>query len=51
VDSANLPDYDEFVLWRTYDGNHFVEALDKDGNPWLKDCTYWQPLPAAPEGE
>ena len=30
--SEDLPDFDEYVLWRTEDYNYFVEALDKDGD-------------------
>lgn len=54
-----LPDYDEYVLWICEDGNCHVEALDKDGNPWLYEgyeidgfqvskATHWQYLPAPP---
>lgn len=43
-----LPNYDEYVLWYTFDGNYFVEALDKDGNDWLSLCTHWMPLPSPP---
>lgn len=53
-----LPDYDELVLWFTEDGHYWVEALDKDGNPWLfgtqvegfntPPVTHWQPLPEPP---
>lgn len=60
-----LPDYDEPVLWYLEDGNMVVEALDKDGNPWLfnedddfvsawGDCpkaTHWQYLPEPPSND
>lgn len=44
-----LPSYDEYVLWYTEEGNYFVEALDKDGNDWLKKCTHWMHLPEPPK--
>lgn len=58
-----LPSYDEYVLWLLEDGNMVVEALDKDGNPWLLEsdakeavdiypmpkATYWRKLPALPK--
>lgn len=34
---ANMPDYDELVLWRDESGKYFCEMLDKDGNPWLEE--------------
>lgn len=55
-----LPDYDELVLWLSEDGNMHVEALDKDGNPWIFEgykifpdsplikTTHWHKLPKPP---
>jgi hypothetical protein len=48
-DVLTLPQIDEYVLWYTFDGNYFVECLDKDGNAWLKHCTHWRKLPAPPK--
>lgn len=53
-----LPDYDVPVLWLQENGNMVVEALDKDGNPWIFEgqtfegsymgnkATHWRYLPA-----
>lgn len=58
---CKMPDYDDPVLWLCEDGNMCVEALDKDGNPWLFEiddphwgnigskATHWMPLPAPPK--
>lgn len=56
-----LPDYDEYVMWLNEARNVFIEALDKDGNPWLyggpKDeagysvdpkVTHWRKIPPLP---
>lgn len=59
----SLPDYDEPVLWYLENGNMCVEALDKDGTPWLLKsdaeqsdndwgsgavATHWTKLPEPP---
>ena len=36
--SECLPDYDEYVLWRTNDYNYYVDALDKDDE--IMDTSY-----------
>jgi len=57
---CEMPNYDEIVLWYTEDGNTWVEALDKDGNPWLygeeaadgfkwPKATHWRKLPKSPK--
>lgn len=33
-EGCEMPDYDEYVLWRTEDGNYFVREIDKDDNDW-----------------
>lgn len=55
-----LPNYDEPALWLQEDGNMFVDALDKDGNPWVfqheqndqwgpyPKVTHWTKLPTRP---
>lgn len=58
---CEMPDYDEYVLWLFEDGNMNVEALDKDGNPWifgeewmgttLPKATHWRKLPELPKEE
>lgn len=52
-----LPDYDEYVLWRTEEGNYYVEAIDKDDADWWNGtptnngtscrptCTHWARIP------
>ncbi len=57
-EGCEMPDYDEYVLWLMEDGNMNVEALDKDGNPWifgeewmgtkLPKATHWRLLPSPP---
>ena len=46
-----LPDFDEYVLWYTDDGNYFIEALDKDGDMIRVKVTHWMPLPPPPKTE
>lgn len=54
-DGCEMPDIDEFVLWRNEHGNFFVRAIDKDDNAWWKGepwnpgskypspkCTHWK---------
>lgn len=58
-DGCEMPDYDVYVLWLFEDGNMHVEALDKDGNPWLfggeqegfhlPKATHYRPLPSLPK--
>lgn len=48
-----LPPYDQYVLWCSQCGNFTVEALDKDGNPWLSSVTHWAEIrePEEPSDE
>lgn len=51
---CQMPEIDEFVLWRTECGHYFVREIDKDdndwwnGNPsckgtsWTPVCTHWK---------
>lgn len=41
---TKLPEIDRFVMWYTKQGEHFIDCLDKDGNPWLHGVTHWQPI-------
>lgn len=44
-----LPEDDEFVVWRTEEGNYFVREIDKDDFDWWNGsdvmrgvkCTHW----------
>lgn len=51
---CEMPEIDEFVLWKREDGNYFVREIDKDDNAWWKGdaeadelfgtrskCTHW----------
>lgn len=61
-DGCEMPDFDDPVLWLCENGNMHVEALDKDGNPWLFEAhdsdewgdlgnkaTHWRKLPVPPK--
>jgi hypothetical protein len=52
TDGCEMPEIDEFALWRTEEGNYFVKEIDKDDGPWWKGeegtgnpfqvkCTHW----------
>ncbi len=61
-EGCEMPDYDHHVLWLCENGFMHVEALDKDGNPWLFEsdygskefrdlgnkATHWRELPPEP---
>lgn len=33
-EGCEMPEIDEFVLWRNENGNYFVREIDKDDNDW-----------------
>lgn len=53
---CQMPEIDEFVLWRTEEGNYFVAEIDKDdpdwwngtpldgGQQWRPKCTHWKKI-------
>lgn len=60
---TELPEIDEFVLWRTEEGNYFVSEIDKDDTDWWNGtptgngtdcrpaCTHWAKITAPDESE
>lgn len=50
---CKMPEIDEFVLWRTQDGNYFVREIDKDDWDWWNHgetdwgtaITHWARIP------
>lgn len=45
---CQMPEIDEFVLWRTEEGNYFIAEIDKDDTGWWNQdgpggkCTHWK---------
>lgn len=48
---CQMPEINEFVLWRTEDGNYFVREIDRDDVAWWRGgnmigpvCTHWKKI-------
>lgn len=51
---CQMPEIDQFCLWRTEEGNYFVKEIDKDDYAWwngegppfenLPKCTHWKKI-------